>query len=288
MLLKIKTKIRRFLGRFFKLHRPASFPYLSGDGFRSIAHFIYDQFLDFNPKDVSYGDIIFVRTNYLKDFFEKVHPLIKNAYVLISNNEDSTVGKDFEKYIDEKIIHWYVENLNFKNDKVTVLPIGIQNFNAGPVENFIYHFEKIKKHEVRKISKILFSFTVGDIKERELANSHLSKSKIADFVKLPHSEYFEALNNYEFIASPRGGGIDCHRTWEAFYYKTIPILLRSSFSEQIFTAGFPVLLIDDWAEIDSFDQKYFADYYSKNNHKFEAPQLYLPYWYEKFINHKLN
>ena len=67
MLFKIKTRIRRFFSKLFQMHRPASFPYLSGDGFRAMANFVYDQFLDFDPNKVMYGDIIFVRTNYLKE-----------------------------------------------------------------------------------------------------------------------------------------------------------------------------------------------------------------------------
>ncbi|MEI6490424.1 MAG: hypothetical protein WCO16_01525 [bacterium] len=285
-LFKLKTTIRRYFARIFQLHRPASYPYLSGDGFRAIANFIYDQFLDFDPTLVMRGDIIFVRNNCLHEFFIKIHPLIKESYVLVSNNEDATIGSDFTKHIDEKIIHWYSQNLLFRHPKVTVLPIGIQNFTVGHDENFIHAFSKINI-DPKKQNRILYGFTHNDtVPERVLVHSVLSKLKNSDYVNLPRSEYYKKLNTYKFIASPRGGGLDCHRTWEALYFKVIPIIVRNTFSEQLLELGFPILLIDNWTEVETFSEEFLTDYYEKNKDKFGTPKLYLPYWYEKFINHK--
>lgn len=48
---------------------------------------------------------------------------------------------------------------------------------------------------------------------------------------------------YPFWLSPRGGGIDCHRTWEALYLDTIPIVWNSSLNALY--EDLPVVIIDD-------------------------------------------
>ena len=40
-------------------------------------------------------------------------------------------------------------------------------------------------------------------------------------------------------------GVDCHRTWEALYLKTIPIVDRSLVTEY-FSQFFPMVLVDNW------------------------------------------
>jgi hypothetical protein len=54
-------------------------------------------------------------------------------------------------------------------------------------------------------------------------------------------------SNYAFVLSPEGGGMDCHRTWEALALGCIPIVKRSSFSDLF--QNLPVLIVDDWSEI---------------------------------------
>lgn len=282
-LFKIKTKLRRFFNDYFGFNRPASYPFISGDGFRSISNFILDQFTSFNPTDINYGDIIFVRTDFLNYFFNQVHPKIKNPYVLVSHNEDSSANDMFEKFIDDKILHWYAQNLTFKNNKVTVLPIGVQNFTTGPEENFINLYFKIPQTDPEKKTKILFGFNLHPkIPERAEALEALSKSDISEKIEKKRFEYYENLTQYKFIASPTGGGIDCHRTWEALYFKVIPILIRSSFSEQIYDLGFPILIIERWSDILSLTKEDLDSFYEKESPKFHNERLYLDYWYNSF------
>jgi hypothetical protein len=47
--------------------------------------------------------------------------------------------------------------------------------------------------------------------------------------------------------SPRGNGLDCHRTWEALYLDAIPIVWHSTL-DSLFT-NLPIIVIKDWSEI---------------------------------------
>ena len=47
--------------------------------------------------------------------------------------------------------------------------------------------------------------------------------------------------------APRGGGLDCHRTWEMLYFGMIPIVKTSSL-DSLFSS-LPVIILQDWDEI---------------------------------------
>ncbi len=289
MMYQIKTKIKRFLNRLFKAHRPGSYPFLSGDGFRSIANFVYDQFLDFKPEEVNYGDIVFVRNNHLKEYFLYIHPEIKKSYVLISHNEDSSIPQELANNIDDKILHWYAENLEFRHPKMTVLPIGLQNFSVGYPENFIQSFYAIAPKIPEKINRVAFGFSTGtykDNKERNDLNDLLIKHPLADKISKPRTEYYDELSKYKFVVSPRGGGIDCHRTWEALYLKVIPILIRDDFSEQLLELGLPILIVDKWSDLSNLNTDDLHKFYEKCKDSFSNPSLYLDYWYNLFKKYR--
>ena len=77
--------------------------------------------------------------------------------------------------------------------------------------------------------------------------------------KVPHSlihfdEAFRDRNScwrtqsfFRFVLSPRGGGTDCHRTWEALILGCIPIV-KSSPLDPLFE-DLPVLIVADWSEV---------------------------------------
>ncbi len=50
-----------------------------------------------------------------------------------------------------------------------------------------------------------------------------------------------------------GNGLDCHKTWEAIYMKSIPIVTRWYGVEKFKQMGIPILIIDDWSELKDLD-----------------------------------
>lgn len=53
--------------------------------------------------------------------------------------------------------------------------------------------------------------------------------------------------HYSFWISPRGNGIDCHRTWEALYLDIIPIVWNSTLNSLY--ANLPVMIINDHTDL---------------------------------------
>ncbi len=52
---------------------------------------------------------------------------------------------------------------------------------------------------------------------------------------------------YPLWLSPRGNGLDCHRTWEAFYLDIIPIVWNSTLNPLF--VDLPVIILNDWRDI---------------------------------------
>jgi hypothetical protein len=58
---------------------------------------------------------------------------------------------------------------------------------------------------------------------------------------------YKRNRQYPFWLSPRGGGIDCHRTWEALYLDIIPIVWNNSLN--VLYENLPVLIINGHEEL---------------------------------------
>jgi hypothetical protein len=76
------------------------------------------------------GSIIFVKTDYLDDFFYQVYPYLINNFVLITGQSDDSSPGRYLSYLenhDSKIIHWFGQNSEIysaKNNRFTHIPIG--------------------------------------------------------------------------------------------------------------------------------------------------------------------
>ena len=61
-------------------------------------------------------------------------------------------------------------------------------------------------------------------------------------------DYLRNISKSFFAVSPDGNGKDCHKTWEALYMKSIPIVKRWHGTERFKKLGIPMLMVDEWSE----------------------------------------
>lgn len=258
-LFSMQSKIYRLLASVFS-YRPASYPYISGDGFRSMADHIYDETGRCTAQDIKDGEIVFVKTDMIDAWFKEVHPAIAGRYKLITHNSDNVVGEKESRYIDSKIIRWFAQNNIFKHEKITPIPIGIENrkwfLNGWALEKLVDGLRSLK---VDRKNRILFGFNVKtNPSERTAALNNLRNCTIADEIKerVSPSEYFRLLNQYKFVASPEGNGPDCIRTWEAMILGVVPVIRNVSNNQVLSQNSLPILIINDWVAIDQELSKY--------------------------------
>ncbi len=276
-IVKLKSSIIRKYNRFYSIRR-SSAPYVSGDSFRVLADHIFDNLLRIDPASVQCGDIVFVQTDYLDQFANEYLDNIHESFILVSHNSDHTVDDRFDLLLrSQKIYHWFAQNSLLSDTKITSIPIGLENrwwHNNGIVKDF----DKISSALPRKINRILYGFNINNNEvERRLALKSLELCPVADQVNLHSSEYRKVLAEYAFVASPAGNGLDCHRTWEALYFKTIPIVRRSKFYDGFL--NLPVFCINEWKELESISvQELEKDYNTLLSQINNTQYLWMSYW----------
>ena len=89
--------------------------------------------------------------------------------------------------------------------------------------------------------------------------------------------YYRRVAQRRFTLSPEGNGVDCHRTWEALYLKSIPIVQRSP--EMQHFDDLPMLFTDDYSELT-------PDYLEEQDSRiletdYVIEKLYLSHWWDQ-------
>lgn len=272
MIAKIKNKAKREITKWSFNPRPASAPFVSGDTFRSLADHRYDETRKCRPEDIKESDIVFIKTDYLDEFFKDIHPEINARYKIITHNSDRNITEKEAAHIDDKIIRWFGQNVLVKHPKITPIPIALENMHYqanGVVKNFL----KERDREAIKKNRILFGFTPSTNRtKREEALASLRRSPVADEIRtrINPKEHLALLNEYKFVAAPEGNGVDTHRAWEALIVGTIPVTTSNAVVEHFKSIGMPVLIISKWEDVENLAEKDLEEKYE------EIKKVYFP------------
>jgi hypothetical protein len=85
-------------------------------------------------------------------------------------------------------------------------------------------------------------------------------------------------SRYMFVSSPPGNGLDCHRTWEAMYLRSVPIVLRSAAMEAFEALGMPMLVVDSYEELADWNEAQAIETRRKLEPRFDSEALWFDYW----------
>ncbi len=282
---KIKNIIQHTIAKIFRYqHRPHSFPFITGDGFRCLAHHIYDEKYSIDPAKVAHRDIIFVRGDLLIKFFTKIHPRIQVAYILISHNSDQHITDYYTRFIDNKILHWFGQNILCTHSKMTPIPIGIQNRIYDPNNITMTHIYKQQTYPPKKQLGIMGAFNTHTNSTRATIADLLVQNPLGTFFKkLSLSDYYTKLSSFDFCVSPEGNGFDCHRTWESLYVGTIPIVTTNAATIFWKTLGIPLFTVTSWDLLATLDTH--TLYATKKSAQKHCPAMYMHYWIEKILQY---
>jgi hypothetical protein len=258
----------------------SSFPYISGDTFRTLAAVCIDELrTPFNTDDIHDGAIIFVRANLTAYFFEQVHPLLCARYILITHNEDNPALGQFGHMLDDdKLIAWFALNVEMreKHPKLHLIPIGIANtywpFGNLDVLNSVMH----KLPTIAKQHLLYINFYLEDTRASRIPiyKFFLDKPWAYRRYGRPWNEYLEDIASSYFVLSPHGNGLDCHRTWEALLMGSIPVVKTSSLDPLY--EDLPVVIVHEWEEIT--EQFLIEKYHEMQNKTFKMERIYAQYW----------
>jgi len=238
----------------FSQERGSAAPFISGDTFRVYVDHIFDETTEtFCPEDVKAGDLVFVKSDweYLETFFTSYHPRIAHPYILLTHNSDGSAPGPFRSYLDDaKLLAWFAQNVEGEpHAKLHPIPIGIANTYCAHGNPLIFSScLPLAENQDRPYLCYLNIAVSNYPQERSYVWNLLAQQPWCT-VSQPKelASYLQDLSRSKFVVSPRGNGLDCHRTWEAMLMGAIPIL-RTSSLDPLFS-DLPVLIVEDWSVV---------------------------------------
>jgi hypothetical protein len=221
---------------------------ITGNAFKNIADDFLDEektFLDLSktPK------IIFLKTDWIELFKNKILPKINYPFKLITHNADRPCPSgNLDLLNDEKLVRWFGMNCDINHNKLQPIPIGLANekWTHGNKEILI---EVIKQNiEKKKLAYCNFDISTNFNKRNDVHGLIKNKNFIdVDPTKLPFQNYLQKLSEYKYVISPPGNSVDCHRIWESIYLGVIPIVEKHLCHD--YWNDLPILFVNSFNDI---------------------------------------
>ncbi len=258
------------------LHDLNPVDFVSGQIFQSLSDFwIHEQVKQFPVEKMEYGSVIYVKTDLLKHFIRSIHPKIRYPYVLVTHNSDLAIDKKYSSFIENpKLIAWHGENIAFDHPKLHPIPIGIPNPEL-PVGNLSLWSKNLDSISLERNFKVYVNFNPETHPRRREIINKIRENPIYSLSESTDLEgYIQDLKSYQFVLSPRGNGLDCHRTWEALYMGAIPIVETSSL-DPLFS-DLPVIIVERFEDL---THEYLVKAYEDlKKRTFKKDKLSASYW----------
>jgi hypothetical protein len=248
------------------------------------------------------GDLVWMRLIALPQFVREALPRIRGRFALLTGDEDWSIPGNFpesDTLLDNpQLVYWFSQNLDAgaRHPKLRVLPIGLDfhTISNGPRWG---HEQATPTEQETELE--LLRAAMPPTEERLLkahADFHFNKHKnqvwgddrgsvqlalensqsvVFQAKKLKRIELWREKTRYAFVVSPHGNGLDCHRTWESLVLGNIVIVKRSSLDPLY--EGLPVVIVDDWREIDDSNLK---RWHAEQASAFRRPEVL-----ERLTNH---
>jgi hypothetical protein len=198
------------------------------------------------------------------------------------------------------IVRWFAQNNEIHNKKIVSIPIGLDyhtlhendyhpwapgSTRRSPLEQeaelkqIIENMPDLRDRPLRICCN--FHFILPYVKQywhkdRKFALKVLKDKPFAIFSEkfIPRLELWKSYQEFSFVASPHGYGLDCHRTWEALILGCIPIVRTSPLD--VLYKNLPVLIVKEWSDITFELLELFKEAMKDQDYNFE--KLKLSYW----------
>jgi len=248
------------------------------------------------------GAVVYVNSSAMTDFLNRAWPFIHVPIVLVSGDCDETVPLDvitsqqvFRAFLqDDLLIAWYAQNAIPIHPKIRQIPIGLDYHTLSVNEHHAWGPKQtpaqqeqilpILARRVPQTKRVLkahanfqFSMNTRFAADRRDAHKNLA-SDVVEYEEMRTTRFITWTNQAKhlFVASPQGGGVDCHRTWEALCLGCFPIV-KTSFLDPLFE-GLPIMIVSSWSDVTPARLQTFADLWIG---KEIGPKITLPYWVDQ-------
>jgi hypothetical protein len=216
--------------------------------------------------------------------------------VFITHNSDFPIN-DTSLATGPSHKYWLAQNKECTSESVIPIPIGLENMklrtsrasSEGEYSSQVpgafqkaKTIEKLSSFNLDKTGLIYMNFSIDTFpKERKKVwNTFAAHDWVTKTAGLTLDHFYFDLASHKFTVSPRGNGLDCHRTWEALYLKTIPIVKRCP--GMAYFEDLPIYFIDDWSEITEDSLNSF--YENMLNNEYDLGKMRMSWWQNKIKN----
>lgn len=252
---------------------------INGVNLQKVAHLIIDQPQHFTVADLRAGDIIFCKTDYIGALFKALLDSKKSGpYKLITHCSDYSIDENIFKAKPACISKWFAQNANYQHPDLIPIPIGLENhegFSKGGA--IVPDVLDLPLLGVSKLNSVYCNFSLHTHHNRGNVKTILTANNACVFDSgKSFKDYRDAMQLHRYVASPRGNGIDCHRTWEALYFGCIPIVEKHFMYDS--WNFLPLIQIEDWNVLDE-------SLHTVSDLTIDRKYLDIQYWYELIKNY---
>ncbi len=279
--LKVPTHLYNGAGK--NRDHPGNAPLISDLTFRAISDHVIDQGTEwFDPKIVQQGDTIYINLCYIQWFHSQVHDEIDYPYILIGCDVGNWLPDPVLQnlFYEPKLAAFFCRNILLSHHpKLFQIPMGQTDHYFGysslPLLQQLSEQQPFEKKYLLYMNYYPRSFGDRDqivkLFENEpycFSRNHSGKP----YSGIPKEDFYREIATSHFVVSPVGFEMDCVRTWESLALGSIPIV-EHSFLDHIFE-DLPVLLVDDWKEINETFLKENLPILSRKR----RDKAFFPYW----------
>ena len=252
------------------------------------------------------GSIVYICNSAIKTFVQEIMPTVKDPFVLVSGDSDNDMPygvlseAEFAGFVeDNRLQHWFCQNLLITHPKMTPIPIGLDYHTMSKVgephpwgtgctpleqeailKRCVLESPPAEERYLQCYSNFHHkAWGIGERGDRKEVVEKVSKEIVFyDPSYTPREVGWNRQSFFRFVLSPKGGGYDCHRTWEAICLGCIPIVKRSGLSPLY--DDLPVLQVNDWSEVTGgLLYKTIDEFHTR---EFNLEKVKLDYWSQLF------
>lgn len=263
--------------------------------FSSMFDWIVTEHKVIKKKDVP--TTIFVKTDYLPRFMREEFPNLVTPFIFITGSSDwcpsVSFSSEYNTLINSNLVKkWYMLNCLSTHSKVFSYPGGLCH-NETSDELLLSIRNNVIKQNSNKILCIW-----RDRNFNVCGNQFITRKKVEAFVKqhpnvfdwidasLNTADFYKLLSTYKFVLCPVGNGVDpCPKAFEAMILKTIPIMIKTRNTEEVYSE-FPALLVNDFTNIISMKNldEIYEHYIPQLSDDSLLQKFSCEYWYSKIMS----
>lgn len=265
--------------------------FISGHAFQALAQWNAEKGeLLRNSNSLKNGDAV---------FFRCWHPnnIVQNDHLKILRTKSEKDGSKFILFVHNcdlsfesgpkelALLSKYVSRIYSVNNACgqACMPL-VQPIPLGFVDSHLHKdkahplFESIAARKLEKKHLLFMNFMIhfrgNDPKRVPCRDTFHGKPWVLEKPSgLSPPETYELTAKSKYVLSPKGAGIDCHRTYESIYLDAIPIVESSELN--YLYRKMPILIVDKWSEI---TEEYLINNYAEHKKNLDEWKLKYPDW----------